>query len=172
MLRQIFTQTRCKRMISFLIDVLVLVILLEAYCFIFGYRDLKATLDMLHALNGMGGNEQDFYEAYALFYTQFMRIYQQFLRILITYMSVTMMLLKGRTLGLLAIKMSLVSAKEEEYYRTYLRYIVNAVVTALTVYLFNSTPFLVSSFFIFADDKCLSGVERLCSLRLEEGPHA
>lgn len=151
-----------------LMDLLVLIILTELFCIVTGSRDIKAVSDMLHELEGMGGDSAAFAEAYGLFLSQFSKLYQTFLKILISYKSVLMMLLKGKTIGLLINRLALVSRKEEEYHITCLRYLGNALLSALFIYFFNSMPFIVSTLFILSDENCSTLIERICALKLIE----
>lgn len=155
-------------MISMFLDLFVLIILTELFCVLTDSKDIKAVFDMLHELEGMGGDALSFAEAYGLFITQFMRLYQTFLKILISYKSITMMLLKGKTIGMLINRQALIGIKDEEYHRTCLRYLGDALLSALFLYFFNSMPFIVSFMFIFSDENCSTLIERICALKLIE----
>ncbi len=168
MFRQILNNTKIKRVISMLVDLVVLIILTELFCVFTGSKDIKAVFGMLHELEGMGGDAGSFAEAYGFFILHFMKLYQTFLKILISYKSVTMMLLKGRTIGMLINRLALTSRKDEEYHLTCLRYLGNALLSALTIYFFNSIPFIVSTMFIFSDENCSTLIERICALKLIE----
>ncbi len=168
MFRQILNRTRIARMISMLADLVVLIILTELACVFTGSKDIRAVFDMLHELEGMGGDAGSFAEAYGLFIAHFMRLYQTFLKILISYKSVTMMLSKGKTIGMLINGLALVSGKDEEYHLTCLRYLGNALLSAMTIYFFNGIPYIISTFFMFSDENCSTLIERICALKLIE----
>lgn len=155
-------------MISIVIDLILLIILTELFCILAKNPDIRAVFSMLHELEGMGGDAQSFADAYYAFLVQFMRIYQFFLKILISYKGITMMLLRGKTIGMLVNGIALVSRKDEEYHIACLRYLGDALLTALLLYVFNSVLYIMSLFFIFRDDLHATGVERICGLKLIE----
>ena len=95
-------------MISIVIDLILLIILTEVFCILAKNPDIRVVFSMLHELEGMGEDAQSFADAYYAFLVQFMRIYQFFLKILISYKGITMMLLRGKTIGMLVNGIALV----------------------------------------------------------------
>lgn len=151
-----------------MVDMLIAIILTELFCFFSGNKDIKAVFDILHQTEGMGDQSTAFNEAYSLFYMQFMILYQTFLKILISYKGALMMLFKGKTIGLHICALALVSRKQEEYYLTCLRYLADALLTALSIFVFNSMPYIISLFFVFSDENCCTLIEKICALKLTE----
>lgn len=153
-------------MITFLIDFIIVIILTELLCKLRNHKDIKAVYDLLQKTQETSGTSVN--ETYPVFYMHFMILYQTFLKVLIAYKGVTMMLLKGSTQPMKLSKISLISRKEEAYHISCLRYLANALLTALAIFIFNSMPYLISLSFIFSDESSCTLIERICGLQISE----
>ncbi|MDR1135781.1 MAG: RDD family protein [Clostridiales Family XIII bacterium] len=154
-----FKSHKLKRLLAFVIDVLILLCIFFITYNILGLPDYPAVKLGMDHLNALQGTPQAQAAADTVF-REFNSVYLHSLIIWFIYELVVSIILKGSTIGKLICNIRIVGKKSGEFSpKTIIRLAIRSLVKMLFLFFLQGLPFLISSLSIFANPEFRTGVD-------------
>ncbi|MDR0425170.1 MAG: RDD family protein [Clostridiales Family XIII bacterium] len=154
-----FKSHKIKRLLAFVIDVLVLLCVFFILYSLTGLPDYPAVKLGMDHLNALQGSPQAQAAADAVF-AQFNVVYMHSLIIWFVYELATSIIFRGSTLGKLVCGIRIVDKKSGTYSpKTIIRLAIRSLVKMLFMFFLQGLPFLISSLSIFANPESRAGID-------------
>lgn len=161
--KKLFNQFRIKRLGAFFIDVMFVLFLIFIVYTIAGFPNFPAVFEKMRMLN-IAGNEAS-HGAQVKVMSLFNIAYLQALSIWICYDLLSMLLLKGATLGKLIMGLRLIPENNKMgIFGVTLLVILRSLIKFTSMFILQGIPFVITIFSVFADEKSTTGYDRLTKL--------